>query len=77
MSFVEARSVFLDEHGRLIDDPEHSDSEDRFILLGMSMASRVLVVVHAYRDKAAVVRIISARRATPAERAWYERGGKS
>lgn len=77
VSFVEAQSVFLDERARLVDDPEHSDAEDRFILLGLSAALRVLVVVHAFREARGVIRIISARKATPTERARYERGRRS
>jgi uncharacterized DUF497 family protein len=75
ISFAEAQTVFLDERGRLLDDPEHSADEDRFILLGLSVRLRVLVVVHAYREASGVVRIISARRATPRERRQYGGGG--
>lgn len=49
VSFEEAQSAFADEHGLLIDDPDHSASEARFVLLGMSSALRVLVVCHCYR----------------------------
>ena len=48
-------------------DPEHSEREDRFILLGVSSAARTLVVVHCYRETDSVVRIISARKATRKE----------
>ena len=51
VSFEEAQTAFLDEQARLIDDPDHSDGEDRFILIGLSAALRVLVVVHVYRDE--------------------------
>ena len=68
VSFEEAESVFYDDRARLVDDPNHSDSEDRFILLGVSQALRVLVVVHAYRESDTVIHIISARKATPQER---------
>ena len=71
VSFAEAQTVFLDERARLIDDPEHSDSEARFLLLGLSVRLRVLVVVHAYREASGVIRLISARRATPRERQQY------
>ena len=47
VSFVEAQSVFYDDYARLVDDPDHSESEDRFILVGLSEAARVLIVVHA------------------------------
>jgi uncharacterized protein len=71
VSFEEARSVFADENGLLIDDPDHSDEEDRFILLGVSSTARVLVVCHCYRGADDIIRIISARRATSSEREQY------
>jgi uncharacterized protein len=52
------------------DDPDHSETEARFILLGHSLAGRLLLVVHA--EKGDTIRIISARRPTPRERAEYE-----
>lgn len=73
VSFEEAESVFLDEHARLIGDPDHSDSEDRFVLLGMSAQLRLLVVVHVYRESNELIRIISARKATTKERKFYRR----
>ncbi len=76
VSFDEAATVFVDEEGRLIADPEHSDEEDRFVLLGLSAALRLLLVVHCYR-KDELIRIISARKATRHERAQYFRGWKS
>jgi uncharacterized DUF497 family protein len=66
--------VFFDEHARFLDDPDHSETEDRAILMGLSSALRVLVVVHAYREGQDLIRIVSARRATPRERAGYEPG---
>ena len=72
VSFEEAQSVFYDEHALLLDDPDHSADEDRFLLLGLSAALRVLVVVHCYREADTVVRIISARKATRSERAQYD-----
>lgn len=74
VSFVEAQSVFYDVRARLVDDPDHSESEDRFILLGLSEAARLLIVVHAYREPDGLIRIISARKATTKERTGYERG---
>ncbi|MDD2893276.1 MAG: BrnT family toxin [Halothiobacillaceae bacterium] len=71
VSFEEAKSVFADEHGRLIPDPDHSASEERFILLGVSANLRLLVVCHCERD-AGTIRIISARKAVPFERRQYE-----
>jgi len=71
ISFEEATTIFADENARLIHDPEHSQSEDRFILLGFSSKLRILVVMHAYRQDEKEVRIISARKATPKERKQY------
>jgi hypothetical protein len=71
ISFAEAKTVFLDEFARIIDDPEHSDGERRFLMLGMSIGLRVLVVCHCFRGADRVIRIISARRADPSERKEY------
>ena len=71
VTFAEAKSAFLDENARVIPDPEHSDDEDRFVLLGLSVRLRLLVVVHCYRRGEDLIRIISARRADPAERNQY------
>lgn len=71
VSFEEARSVFFDEQARLIDDPDHSEEEDRFVLLGLSGALRLLLVCHCYRSEGEVIRIISARRATRTESKFY------
>ena len=71
VSFDEARSVFFDERAKLIDDPDHSDDEDRFILLGMSSSLRVMVVCHCYRNAGNVIRIVSARKATNHEAKFY------
>jgi uncharacterized DUF497 family protein len=71
VSFEEASSVFADENARLKHDPEHSQTEDRFLLLGFSAKLRMLIVCHAYRENDEVIRIISARRATPNERRQY------
>ena len=71
VSFQEAKTAFTDEFGRLIADPDHSDEEDRFILLGTSIHSRLLVVCHCVRD-ADTIRIISARKADKRERKTYE-----
>ena len=71
ISFEEATTIFADENARLIRDTDHSEAEDRFILLGFSAKLRILVVVHAYRQDEKEVRIISARKATPKERKQY------
>jgi uncharacterized DUF497 family protein len=71
VSFEEARSVFFDERARLIDDPDHSEDEARFILLGLSGSLRLLLVCHCYRRDDNVIRIISARKATAGESKSY------
>jgi hypothetical protein len=71
VSFEEAEGVFADDRALLIDDPDHSETEERFVLLGLSAKLRVLVVVHCYREDDAVIRIISARKATKPERQRY------
>ena len=70
-SFTEAETVFADENGLLLDDPDHSQSEDRSILLGLSSRLRLLVVSHTYRKNEAIIRIISARKATRSEQQQY------
>lgn len=69
--FDEAKTVFYDESAVIIHDPEHSHHEERFVLLGMSSISRVLIVIHCYRKKDKIIRIISARKATKKETAQY------
>ena len=71
VSFEEAKTVFSDERARLMDDPDHSEDEERFILLGYSSALRLLVVCHCYRGEQGVIRIISARKATARETKYY------
>ncbi len=73
VSFEEAQTVFSDEHALLIVDPDHSEQEDRFVLLGLSSTLRTLVVCHCYREEESVIRIISARKADRAERSEYSR----
>ena len=71
ISFAEARTAFYDENAREYSDPDHSESEERFILLGISSRLRVLVVCHCYRESESVIRIISARRAQRSEEEAY------
>jgi hypothetical protein len=71
VGFDEASTVFSDEHALLIDDPDHSDDEERFIILGLSANLRTLVVCHCYREAESIIRLISARKATPKERSQY------
>ena len=73
ISFEEARTVFYDPKGKLIHDPDHSDEEDRFIILGLSKSLNLLVVCHCYRENDEVIRIITARRATKNEETSYGR----
>lgn len=69
----EAKTVFYDVEAIVIDDPEHSREEERFIILGFSKKANLLVVCHCYRNSDTVIRIISARKATTAEtRQYYE-----
>jgi len=72
VSFEEAQSVFYDEYARQFFDDEHSGDEERFIMLGTSNRSRILVVCHCERASDDVIRIISARKATRIERKYYE-----
>jgi uncharacterized DUF497 family protein len=73
VSFEEAQTAFQDESARLIDDPDHSEDEDRFLLLGYSFRARCLIVNHCYRQSDSTIRLISARRATPHEEEMYWR----
>lgn len=73
ISFEEAQTVFYDEEALVIDDPDHSEEEERFIILGLSNKANLLVVCHCYRVSDTVVRIISARKASKTEtRQYYE-----
>lgn len=73
ISFEEARTVFYDENAIQFHDPDHSDEEDRFILLGLSLKPRILVVCHCFRENDTVIRIISARKADKDEERNYWR----
>ena len=72
ISFEEAKSVFYDEYAIQYYDEENSDFEDRFLMVGLSHESRVLLVCHCERDSGQSIRIISARKATNNERKYYE-----
>ncbi len=67
VTFEEAQTVFWDDNARLIPDFAHSDSEDRFVVLGISSKGRMLTVCHCYRQNNETIRIISARKATKNE----------
>lgn len=71
VSFEEAQTVFLDENAIRYYDPDHSQDEDRFIMLGMSFRLRVLLVCHCYRSNDKVIRIVSARKANKKEANAY------
>ena len=71
ISFEEAQTVSYDEAALLIDDPEHSQEEERFIIMGLSQKANLLVVCHCYRASETVIRIISARKATKNESKYY------
>ena len=71
ITFEEAKSVFYDDQAKLLDDPDHSDEEERFILLGLSHTLSVLLVCHCYRSEGNIIRIISARKATTKESKDY------
>ena len=74
VSFEEAATVFVDEQALIISDPDHSEKEERFVLLGISANLRTLVVCHCVREDGDVIRLISARKADRSERAQYKRG---
>lgn len=74
IAFDEAMTVFDDDNALYKSDPDHSDEEERFIILGMSTETNLLVVCHCYKESDTVVRIFSARRATKTEQAEY--GGR-
>lgn len=67
ISFEEAKTVFYDENAILFDDPEHSNDEERFLLLGISNKEKLCIVCHCYRGNDEIIRIISARKATKSE----------
>ena len=71
ISFEEAESVFYDERALLINDPDHSLEEERFIILGMSIRANLLIVCHCCRSEENIIRIISARKATKTESSYY------
>ena len=74
VSFDEAKSVFYDEFAVQFFDEEHSSDEERFLMLGMSSGAKLLIVCHCEREHGEVIRIISARKATKRESAFYQGG---
>ena len=75
VSFKEAKSVFFDEFAVQFFDSDHSSVEERFLMLGMSSGAKLLIVCHCERERGEIIRIISARKATKRESAFYQ-GGK-
>jgi len=75
VDFEEAQTVFFDEYAIQFYDPEHSEDEDRFILLGTSFKSKTLIVCHCFKEEETIIRIISARKADKSEQQayWSER----
>ena len=71
VSFEEAKTVFYDEEALVINDPDHSEDEERFIILGESNRANLLVVCHCCRVSETIIRIISARKATKTETKQY------
>jgi len=71
VAFEEAKTVFWDDFALFQEDPDHSQGEERFLLLGLSGTPRLLLVVHCYEQPDDTIILISARKATPAERAQY------
>lgn len=74
VSFEEAKTVFFDDLAIEYFDPDHSQEEERFIMIGTSIKSRIIVVCHCYRETEPLIRIISARKATKKERKSYPGG---
>jgi uncharacterized DUF497 family protein len=73
ISFEEARMVFYDEKAIQFFDPDHSEDEDRFLLLGISFKLRILIVCHCFRESETVIRLFSARKADREEEQEYWR----
>lgn len=74
VSFEEAQTVFYDENALEFPDPDHTEDESRFLMLGLSIRLRILVVCHCLRSGDSEIRIISARKATKKEREAYAGG---
>lgn len=71
VDFEEAKTVFYDEEALLIPDPDHSELEERFVIMGISARTNLLTVCHCYRNEEEIIRIISARKATTNEKKLY------
>ncbi len=73
ISFEEAESVFYDQYALLIADPDHSETEDRFLLMGLSAKLRLLLVCHCFEVDDGLIRVISCRKASTQEMSLYRR----
>ncbi len=73
VSFDEAKTVFYDENAIRYFDPDHSDDEDRFLIVGVRQRLRILIVCHCFREEGSIIRIISARKGTKREEENYWR----
>ena len=73
VSFEEAKSVFFDESALLLADPDHSEDEDRFVLLGLSAKLRLVLVCHCFEADDGLIRVISCRKANRKEMSLYRR----
>lgn len=71
ISFEEASTVFYDDYAVLFDDPDHSEEEERFLIIGITSKEKVCIVSHCYRSSDQKIRIISARKATKPEQKIY------
>lgn len=74
VSFEDVESVFSDFSAIIFDDPDHSETEERFLIIGMSLRKGICIVSHCYRNNENIIRIISARKATKNERMIYING---
>lgn len=72
LSFETAKEVFYDNNAVLFDDPDHSNDEERFLIIGMTLSLKICIVSHCYRDNENIIRIISAREATKNEKKIYQ-----
>jgi len=72
VSFEEAKTVFFDDYALQFYDEAHSEEEERFLLLGLSNTSKLLMIVHCEREDGNTIRIISARKATSTETKFYK-----
>jgi uncharacterized DUF497 family protein len=74
ISFDEAKTVFDDDNAIYIEDDEHSEQEERFVVIGKNEKHKILVVCHCYRERGMIIRLISARKADKLETDWYYGG---